>query len=96
MRPSEALALHRDEVRSIMATYAIENPRIFGSTARGQDSEGSDLDVLVRRNGTLTFMDLARLEHDLSSLLGVKVDVRTEGEFSARVLGRIQQEFVRL
>ena len=49
MRPSEALAKHRDEVREIIARYPVSNPRIFGSAARGEDTEGSDLDILVER-----------------------------------------------
>jgi uncharacterized protein len=44
MRPSEALAKHRDEVLRI-ARYPVSNPRIFGSTARGEDTEESDLDI---------------------------------------------------
>lgn len=94
MRPSEALAKHRAEVRSKIADFAVADPRIFGSTARGEDGEGSDLDIIVRRRGKLTYLDLARLEADLSGLLGVKVDVRTEGEFSARIFDRIKRDFV--
>ena len=47
MRPSEALAKYRDEVLAIIARYPVTNPRVFGSTARGEDVEGSDLDILV-------------------------------------------------
>ena len=89
MRPSEALAKHRDEVLEIIGRYPVSNPHIFGSTARGQDTDASDLDILVDRNGTLTYVDLARLEMELESLLGVKVDVRTPGEFGPRATVRI-------
>jgi uncharacterized protein len=89
MRPSEALELHRDEVREIIGRYPVSNPHVFGSTARGQDTEASDLDILVSLNGTLTYIDLARLETELESLLGVKVDVRTLGEFGPRATARI-------
>ncbi|MFL5166619.1 MAG: nucleotidyltransferase family protein, partial [Microvirga sp.] len=47
MRPSEILALKADEIREIIARYPVRNPRIFGSAARGEDAEGSDLDLLV-------------------------------------------------
>jgi predicted nucleotidyltransferase len=89
MRPSQALELHRDQVREIIARYPVSNPRVFGSTARGDDTEGSDLDILVDRRGTLTLIDLARLEIELESLLGVKVDVRTQGEFGPIASTRI-------
>ncbi|WP_206064858.1 nucleotidyltransferase family protein [Nitratireductor mangrovi] len=42
MRPSEALARHRDEALAIIAKYPVANPRLFGSTARGEDRPGSD------------------------------------------------------
>lgn len=51
MRPSEALAKHRDEVLAIIARHAVSNPRVFGSVARGEDEEGSDLDMLVHPEG---------------------------------------------
>ena len=72
------------------------NTRIFGSTARGEDTDASDLDIIVRRCGNLTYFDLFKLEDELRSLLGVKVDVRTEGEFSTRVLDRIKRDFIAL
>ena len=96
MRPSEALAKHREEARLVFSGYAVANPRIFGSAARGQDGEESDLDIIVKPAGTLTYLDLARLEEDLSALFGVKVDIRTEDEFSERVLTRIRRDFVDL
>ena len=96
MRPSEALAKHREEARSVLSGYAVANPRIFGSAARGMDGEESDLDIIVKPAGALTYLDLARLEEDLSALFGVKVDIRTEGEFSERVLTRIRRDFVDL
>jgi uncharacterized protein len=96
LRPSEALALHRDQVRMIIANYPLSSPRLFGSTARNEDREDSDLDIIVAHAGGLTYFDLARLEDELTNLLKVKVDVRTEGEFSSRILSRIQRDFVPL
>ncbi|HEV7254562.1 MAG TPA: nucleotidyltransferase family protein [Mesorhizobium sp.] len=89
MRPSEALAKHRDEVLAILAHYPVSNPRIFGSTARGEDHEQSDLDILVEASSDLSGFDLARMELQLEALLGVRVDVRTPGEFSAGVAARV-------
>ena len=47
MRPSLALAQHRDAVRSAARRYCVSNPRVYGSVLRGRDTEGSDLDLLV-------------------------------------------------
>lgn len=96
MRPSEALKNHRDEIRAFADGYRVANPRLFGSTARGEDREDSDLDIIVQRAGDLTYFDLAELEERLTILVGVRVDVRTEGEFSDRTLKRISREFVPL
>jgi predicted nucleotidyltransferase len=47
MRPSDALQLHRDRVREIALSHRVTNPCVFGSVLRGEDVEGSDLDILV-------------------------------------------------
>lgn len=47
----------------------------FGSAARGQDTSGSDIDVMVDLEADADLLALARLERDLSELLGVDVDV---------------------
>ena len=77
MRPSEALAKHRDEVLAILAKYPVKNPRVFGSVARGEDREDSDLDLLVERVGDLTYFDIFDMEEALRDLLGTEVEVCT-------------------
>ncbi|HEX5611060.1 MAG TPA: nucleotidyltransferase domain-containing protein, partial [Burkholderiales bacterium] len=47
MRPSEALSSHRDEIRRVVEQHHTRNPRVFGSVLRGNDTEESDLDLLV-------------------------------------------------
>jgi uncharacterized protein len=47
MRPSEALARHREEIRRIVYDHRSSNPRVFGSVLHGEDAEGSDLRVDV-------------------------------------------------
>jgi predicted nucleotidyltransferase len=93
MRPSEALAKHREQVREIIARYPVTNPRIFGSTARGEDTEDSDLDILVDPEfGVTTFVHLGELEVELSQILGVGVDVVTPGGLLDAVVERIRPE----
>lgn len=92
MRPSEALSRYRDEVLAIIARYPVSNPRIFGSVARGEDTEESDLDIMVERRGPLTLIDLAKLEMELEGLLNVDVGVHTFGEFSASAMARIEAD----
>ena len=92
MKPSEALAQHRAEALAIIAKFPVSNPRIFGSVARGEDTDDSDLDILVGHAGHLSFFDIFRLEENLSQALGVRVDVRTDGEFSERIMKRLQRD----
>lgn len=97
MRPFEALAKHRDEVRAIIARYPVTNPKVFGSVARGEDVEGSDLDILVEPVfAVTTFADLVRLECKLGALLSSNVDVLTPGGFSARMAENVARDAYRL
>jgi predicted nucleotidyltransferase len=83
MRPSLALQANADRVATILSHFDLKNPRIFGSVARAEDEDESDLDILVDPGETLTLFDLARLERELSSVLGCRVDVSTPGGLSA-------------
>ena len=74
-----------DGVRAVIARYPVKNPRVFGSVARGEDDEKSDLDLLVDPTERTTLFDLAGLELELSNLLGVRVDVLTPGAIGPRI-----------
>jgi predicted nucleotidyltransferase len=89
MRPSEALALNRDKVVEIIARYPVTNPRIFGSVARGEDVEGSDIDILVHPADEMSYFDLARLALDLEAVLGCKVDLGEDTALRAHAAKRI-------
>jgi predicted nucleotidyltransferase len=78
MRPSEALEKNRDKVLAIIAKYPVANPRVFGSVARGDDVEGSDLDLLVERTGPMSYFDIFRLEEELTAILDCQVEIGTK------------------
>lgn len=71
----EHLRRHRSEIESIVASAGGSKVRVFGSLARSQTTEGSDVDLLVEFGPRVTLMDLAGLEADLSAEVGSKVDV---------------------
>lgn len=77
MRPSEALSTHRDAVRRIVEAHHAGNPRVFGSVVHGDDTEGSDLDLLIDPTPDTTLFDIGAIRHELLQLLGVPVDVLT-------------------
>jgi predicted nucleotidyltransferase len=72
-----ALTAQGDRVAEVLDRYAAVNPRLFGSVARGDAGEGSDLDLLVDLlpTGGNELMRVAGLCEELSELLGVRVDV---------------------
>lgn len=77
MKPSTALFVHREAVRRIVLNHHVENVRVFGSVLRGDDTEGSDLDILVDPTPETTLMDIGAIRYELRNLLGVSVDVLT-------------------
>lgn len=97
MKPSEALRLHRDEIRRIVERNEVSNPRVFGSTIHGDDSDDSDLDLLVDPiHGKTTFIDLVSIEMEVSALIGVRVDVQTPLALSERFRDVVLEEAVPL
>lgn len=94
MRPSEALRAHRAEIREIVASHRALNARVFGSSARDEDDEDSDLDLLVDPTPETTLFDLARIQRRLETLLGVPVDVRTPMDLPERMRAQVVVEAV--
>jgi len=77
MRPSEALELHRARIREIALSHRVTNPRVFGSVLRGEDTEDSDLDILVEPTKETTLMDIGAIQFELTELLHISIDVLT-------------------
>lgn len=77
MKPSEALHHHREGIRQVVEQNHTRNPRVFGSVLHGDDTDDSDLDLLVDPTSDTTLMDIARIQNQLQKLLGVSVDVLT-------------------
>lgn len=92
MRPSQALEQHRDDIRRLTNRHRAGNPRVFGSTARGEDIEGSDLDILVDANPGATMLDLGALFEELKIMLGVPVDLVTPGELPSEFRDAVLEE----
>lgn len=92
MRPSIALSRYRDAVCLAAARYRVANLRVFGSALRGDDREGSDLDLLVDTLPGTTLLDLGGLQDELQELLGVSVDVLTIQDLPAKFRDIVAQE----
>lgn len=76
--------------------YGIIGIGVFGSYVRGEQRPDSDLDILIELQDPprLDLFDLVRLEHDLSDLLGVQVDLAIKKNLRKRIGQRILSEVV--
>jgi len=86
----------REEILRIAARHGARNVRIFGSVARGEEDEASDVDLLVELEPGRSLFDLGGLQYDLEALLGCHVDVVTERGLKARIRDRVLREAVAL
>ena len=90
------LRAKRDEILRICRKYGARNVRVFGSVARGDADEQSDVDFLVELEPGRTLFDLGGLQYDLEQLLECRVDVVTERGLKPRIRERVLQETVPL
>lgn len=86
----------RDEIFKLAARHGASHLRVFGSAARRERHGQSDLDLLVWMNEGRSLLDLVALSQDLEDVLGVHVDVLSEGGLSPYLRDRILSEAVPL
>jgi uncharacterized protein len=94
MKPSVALHIHRAAIRDIVASHRASNARVFGSVVRGEDTEQSDLDILIDPGTDTSLMDVAGIQVALERLLGVTVDVLTPRALPEKFRGMVLAEAV--
>lgn len=92
----EELRNRRDEILRVAAQHGARHVRVFGSVARGEADERSDVDFLVDLDKGQSLLDLGGLLMDLQSLLGRPVDVVTEKGLKSRIRDRVLDEAVTL
>jgi predicted nucleotidyltransferase len=82
--------MSREEVQNIIVTYLKDfNPEfvgIFGSYARNQNTETSDIDILVSFKKAYSLLKLINMENELSDKLGIKVDIVTMGSLKNEII----------
>ena len=92
MKPSIALQQHREEVRSIALNHRVQNIRVFGSALHGDDTDNSDLDLLVDPTPETTLMDIGAIRYELRRLLGITVDVLTPKALPIKFRNKVIEE----
>jgi predicted nucleotidyltransferase len=92
MKPSQALAAHRAELRKLVTRHALSGARVFGSVLNGQDTDDSDLDLLVEPSEKTGLMSLAAFKIEAEKLLGVEVSVVTPNALPAKFRSEVMQK----
>jgi uncharacterized protein len=69
----------RDEILRLAALHGAANVRVFGSVARGEDREDSDIDLLVHMEDDRSLLDMIGFAQDVEDLVGRKIDVVDDG-----------------
>lgn len=83
---------HRREILALAANYGVTDVRVFGSMARGDAGEASDVDLLVKPLPGTSLMDLGGLLMDVQDLLGRRVDVVSERALAPQIRERVLRE----
>ncbi|CCD29139.1 DNA polymerase, beta-like region-containing protein [Candidatus Glomeribacter gigasporarum BEG34] len=96
MKPSEALEVYRDTIRRVVKAHRASNARVFGSVLHCEDTEESDLDLLVDPTSETSLMDIAAIQVELEKQLGVAVDVLTPNALPDKFRDVVLAEAVRV
>jgi len=86
----------RDRILQIASLYGAKDLRIFGSIARNEQNESSDIDLLVKMEKGTTLLKHISLVHALEEELGTKVDVVSENAIKGRIKENILREVIQL
>ena len=83
---------HREQILSLAARHGLENVRVFGSMARGDANESSDVDLLVNLPKGTSGLALGGLLMDVQDLLHRRVDVVTEASLHPLIRDQVLNE----
>ena len=96
MRAEELLKLKREDIVRAAARHGASNVRVFGSVARGEADDASDIDFLVEMAPGRSLLDMGGLLMDLRALLDRDVDVVSERGLRREIRDRVLREAVPL
>lgn len=82
----------REVLRSELQSNGAEYVAVFGSYARDEETDSSDVDVLVRFIEPKTYLQLARIERELGEQLGKQIELVTEDSLSPYIAERVETE----
>src|SRR3989304_1088895 len=86
--------LRPDDAKSLYAKQGITYLGLFGSTARGEATPSSDIDILVDFNKTKTLFDLSDIQSDLENILGKKADLVLRSGIRKQLLPYLKKDYL--
>lgn len=95
-RPSIPISIFAPEIREAAAHYGLHDVRVFGSVETGQDTEHSDIDLLVGTGATTSLFDLGAFALAVEALTGFEVDLLTVAQVKTSRLGHVLESAVML
>ena len=90
------VAAHRRQLREVLHRHGVTNARVFGSAVRGDDHEGSDVDLLVHFAPGTGLLAIASIERELEEILGVEVDLVPDTGLKDTVRRRVERDLIAL
>jgi predicted nucleotidyltransferase len=90
------LTQKREQIMKTAADYDAYDVRVFGSVARGEADEASEINLLVSLEPGRSLMDLGGLLYDLQKYLGIELDVVPEKGLRARISEQVLREAIPL
>jgi uncharacterized protein len=94
MTTEQLVKSRRDDILRVAAQHGARNVRVFGSVARGESDDASDVDFLVEMEPGRSLLDLGGLQVEFELLLGRHVDVVTVGGLKARIRDTVLTEAI--
>lgn len=93
---NDLLKEKREDILRLAEEHGAYNVRVFGSVARGEADEKSDIDFLVNMKKGYSLFDMGGLLEDLRDLLGHDVDVVSEAGLRQRIKSRVLRDAIPL
>ena len=82
----------KDEISSIANKYGVSNIQLFGSVARKEDTDKSDIDILIELEDDRSLFDLIGFKYSMEELLNKKVDVVTIDSLHETIREKVLRE----
>lgn len=90
------LEKNRDTILKIAGKYGVKRLRVFGSFARGENDEKSDLDILILPPPGFSLWDHSAMQDEIADAIGVKVDLVSERGLRERMRKEVLSQAVPL